>query len=530
MLPKVSKPQGNKLYKVSDYANVAAHYAATGGLVIAGVATSVALGQPMLAVYALGFTGFATVAGVKFGKMMIEKGVIPYAKDDPDAIGLAAIAEELYLKSGLKAENNPIYDFKSAQADAREKAGEEQKRKAKMGGMGGMGMIPNAAALNFDKPIIMITRPLLKLLNTEEEKAVLAHEFAHAAARHTHTGLVQGVGATFAVMTAGFSGFMVALSGGFLPYLASVGAELGVRAAMAFVGRGDMKQHLRNWKTSFTFSRRQIIGEERELKEALRKLNKERNEIKEDLHFVERLIERGLSAKDEETRQANEKVRKANIDDALKTLDALAENSLARGKLQEKLDALRDKAWAEWSEKNGYKKFPAPNLEQIARRKSFGIIGAVGATAAGAALLTAVVGPVYLGYLAASLGIGLGGALLNKHFQQSNELQADKKVIELGADPLALMTALRKLELVHEQSLAAAYDGETLPKKGVLTRIWTDLNASHPATKVRVRKLAALARKNGLADADIKAAAEGPLSVGAEHNIPPALIRMQLAR
>jgi Zn-dependent protease with chaperone function len=482
-MPKLSKPKSNKLYSIRDYLNIGAHYTATGAVTTGGVATTLALGQPMLALIALGFTGVLSTLGIKVGKKMIEKSVSPYTENDPDAVNLKAIAQDLYQKSGLQAANNPIYNFTSEYAEEREKAEESQKRTAEMGGLG---MMPNAMAMNFNKPVIMITRPLLKLLDAEEEKAVLAHEFAHAAARHTHTGLIQGSISSFGATAAGFALFTVALSGGFLPYLASISANLGIRGGAAFIGKGQMKQQLRNWKSALGFIRRPQSDEERKLKN-------ERYEIWK---------------KDYRDKDYKEKMAVVN----------------------KKLSALHDKEWEEWAQKTGYIKFPEPTLKQIGRRKLIGRIGMICATVAGAAILTAAVGPVYLGYMAAAWGVGYGAIFLTRHFQQSNELQADKSVIELGANPLALMTALRKIEAVYQQSLSATYNGETPPKKNLLTRAWENLNASHPTTSTRVKKLAKMAHKQGYAEADIKAAAEGSISIGTEHNIPPALIRMQMTR
>jgi len=95
---------------------------------------------------------------------------------------LQDIIDRLYERSGLNPEEAVVYSFK-------EKAPYHPPRQRTPFLRAAFGEQPfyNAAAHNLGKPYIMISEPLLKLLNDDEEEAVLAHEFLHAAAGHSYT-------------------------------------------------------------------------------------------------------------------------------------------------------------------------------------------------------------------------------------------------------------------------------------------------------------------------------------------------------
>ena len=94
-------------------------------------------------------------------------------------------------------------------------------------GLSSAALVHNAAAFNMGKPIIMISEPLLHLLTDKEEKAVLAHEFAHAAANHHYVTLpteiasrvirtVNLVSVGLTVMVAGVTGVLTSVAGALL--------------------------------------------------------------------------------------------------------------------------------------------------------------------------------------------------------------------------------------------------------------------------------------------------------------------------
>src|SRR5690606_16346800 len=92
-----------------------------------------------------------------------------------------------------------------------------------------MGQTPNAAAMNLGKPVIMISQPLLQLLNNKEEKAVLAHEFAHAAARHQHLRLPLSLVSTATKTAASLTVLGTAIAIGLWPLALSITAGIIAR-------------------------------------------------------------------------------------------------------------------------------------------------------------------------------------------------------------------------------------------------------------------------------------------------------------
>jgi Zn-dependent protease with chaperone function len=169
-----------------------------------------------------------------------------------------------------------------------------------------------------------------------------------------------------------------------------------------------------------------------------------------------------------------------------------------------------------------------PGIKELKQKKFYQRMSKVGALASVGVILTAAMGTAFLVPFAAACAISVASLAINSHFQRSNEEHADARTVELGANPLALITALRKIMAVRDQSIVAVY-GE-LPKKGLLTRIWEDLNLSHPNVPSRAKKLAKLARKNGYSEEAIKAAIDGPITVAPDNNIPPDVIRIMMGR
>ena len=143
--------------------------------------------------------------------------------------------------------------------------------------------------------------------------------------------------------------------------------------------------------------------------------------------------------------------------------------------------------------------------------------------------VAAAFNPVYPIVYAVTKAIGAAAKFVTSAFSRSNEYQADRGAVELGANPLALIGALRKMKAVQEISLKEAF-GDALPKPGKLKAAWKNANATHPTIPRRVARLASIAKKKGYDEAQINAAVNSNIAIGPEHRMAPALIEKMLAR
>ncbi|TAL34882.1 MAG: hypothetical protein EPN97_07835 [Alphaproteobacteria bacterium] len=402
-----------KLYKPRNLASLAGHYGAAGAI----VAGTLFIAQPWAWAVAAVLVGGLSYASIRSQKKFLENNLVEYPKASDISPKLGEIAADLYKKSGLKAEGNPIYDFQPDKDKIKKNKLSVSDRLAKMQGL--VAQTHNAAALQLGKPVIMISKPLLKLLDDNEEKAVLAHEFAHAASRHQHATLPQrlilGVAASAAGLT--LIGAMVSL--GWAPVLCAIGAS--VVSGIAF---------------------RKAIGAER--KELLSK-----------------------------------------EDDDL-------------------------------------------TLPELARKKKL----VTGRKLLGTVTTTAVLGffsPAFLALYGVVKGIGATSKVLSASFSRSIEYQADRGAVTLGADPLALVTGLRKIEIVAKRSKEKAFDGN-LPKAGYLKKIWNSLTVDHPSTSRRIDRLCKMAKKQGVSQDLIEKAAKSPIEIPAENDIPYEVIKSLACR
>jgi heat shock protein HtpX len=188
-----------KLYHGRNLFSVVSHYGAAAGLATAAVM----IAAPWALITGAVLIGGISYVSIKAQKKFLENNleVQPNVSDISPKLG--EIAAELYQKSGLKSEGFPIYDFKSDAEKVKKDKGVISALLAQMQDMAAK--THNAAALQMGKPVIMISKPLLKLLDDKEEKAVLAHEFAHAAARHQYltmpAKLITGVAASAVGLT-----------------------------------------------------------------------------------------------------------------------------------------------------------------------------------------------------------------------------------------------------------------------------------------------------------------------------------------
>lgn len=189
----------NNLYTPRNIFSIATHYGATAAI----AAGSLLVGGPWLMGAAVLITGGISTLVIREQKKYLENNLVQHPDIHEFSPRLGKTADELYAKSGLKAEGNPIYDFRADKDKTAQKPRALDKLFEKLFDV--MAQTHNAAALKLGKPVIMISEPLLKLLNDEEEKAVLAHEFAHAAAHHQHIGMPQKLLAGVAGTTNGLA-------------------------------------------------------------------------------------------------------------------------------------------------------------------------------------------------------------------------------------------------------------------------------------------------------------------------------------
>jgi heat shock protein HtpX len=215
-----------RLYKGRNLFSAVSHYGASAGLASAAFM----IASPWAVAAAVVLVGGINYLAIKAQKRFLENNL--EVQPDTSAISprLGEIADELYAKSGLKAEGNPIYDFKP-DADKVKKSGSIwTELLAKMQDMAAK--THNAAALQMGKPVIMISKPLLKLLDDNEEKAVLAHEFAHAAARHQYLTMPASITNGIASSAVALTLFGALFTLGWTPVILSTLA--GVAAAVVY--------------------------------------------------------------------------------------------------------------------------------------------------------------------------------------------------------------------------------------------------------------------------------------------------------
>ena len=399
-----------KFYRLRNILSVGTHYTATAG-VVTGAAM---LGQPWIFATSIILTGGLSYYIGKKVNAFASSSLTQHPDVHEFSPRLGEMVKDLYQKAGLKSDSFEIYDFK---ADKKETIKSETNSKTSLFNdtlrklFNTMSNTHNAAAMHAGKPIIMISEPLLKLLDDKEEKAVLAHEFTHAAARHSYLGLPTRLAATAATLTAG-AAYLIAAVEFPAPLLTALGAGIATRFII--------------------------------------------KKIHPDSHLLD-----------------------------------LPEKELTLS-----------------------------NLVKIKKRKN--IINVTGQTVV-AAVLT-YFSPAILGVYAAFKGIKLAGKIITGTFSRSMEYQADRGVVDLGADPLALVTALRKMTVVMEKSKNEAFGGN-VPKAGVLTRSLNKIIASHPTMARRIDRLAAMAKKQGADDDSINKAVSGPISVSNDNNIPYHVIK-----
>lgn len=160
-----------------------------------------------------------------------------------------------------------------------------------------------------------------------------------------------------------------------------------------------------------------------------------------------------------------------------------------------------------------------PNMRELYKIKRL-----KGFTKTASSLVTAGIcqcfNPLYLPVYGAAKGLNLAAEFLDKSFSRNKEYQADRGAVVLGASPLALITALRKMTIVQKRSIEKAWLPDEMPEPGMLARFWKNSFSTHPAVERRINRLVSIAKQSGFSEAAIERAVHGPLLVPDTVEIP----------
>jgi len=400
-------------YTLRNVASLAVHYGLTGAVAVG----SVMLGQPWVAGIVLALEGTGHIIGAVQGRKSADmiQDVLASHENSLHSPRLKEMVNQLYAKTGYTAETCPVYDFRLDENKAKDK---DRKIVDKIGDMlKSMGRTHNAAAIVVGKPSVMVSEPLLKLLDDKEEYAVLAHEFAHLKSRH---GLVQ---MPLKALT-GFANTLNFVTNVVTAFAAGAGAVITSIAS--------------NLATSI----------------AVQRMHKDFNVVR------------------------------------------VSDGSLT--------------------------------IPDLYKKKQVQALGAVSGKIAGVSVL-GYLNPAYLAVYAAVKAMGIATTVLSATMSRSAEYQADRGAVVLGADPLALITGLRKVAAVNENSVAAVMESR-LPKKTFLTKQWQKATSTHPTLENRVKRLAKLAQKQGADQETIRQATQAPVRVDSSNNLEPDVIKEMMRR
>jgi heat shock protein HtpX len=332
---------------------------------------------------------------------------------------LKKMVKELYNKTGLESDTYPVYGFKTRDPDPEKEEGCLTKAFSEVFNM--MADTPNAAAAYETKPIIMISEVALRILDNNEEYAVLAHEFAHIGANHNFVGKMHRL-------------------------IGSV-----ARSSNAFLRASEMVAA--GWKgilSSFTF-----------------------------------VLSTGTYFK----------------------------------KLHPNSDLLQDD-------------YKIDTVGEFQLKKNMKLnqsyLNTIGVTFA----LTAF-NPKYLGVYLATKALNESTILVEKRLSRSKEYQADAGAIKLGANPLALITALRKITKLYERSMINEYgfNPSTVQTGDPLTNGYKKLKRTHPTLKKRFNAIAKIAKRKGYSASEIDHTINGRISI--PHyvdDISPKVLEMMMKR
>ncbi|MEM6812356.1 MAG: M48 family metalloprotease [Pseudomonadota bacterium] len=172
-------------FKLQNFNSVAGFFSHYSGLALLGSA-ALAIAQPWTLIVSGAFTTGLMAWSLKSNKDVLENGLLKHPRAHKFSPNLQRIVDRLFERSGLGEHEAVVYDFQT-KVEPDKKEGLLHKLIKRT--LDNVASVPNAAAFNMGKPVIIISEPLLELLDDDEEEAVLAHEFAHAAAKHQHVAL-----------------------------------------------------------------------------------------------------------------------------------------------------------------------------------------------------------------------------------------------------------------------------------------------------------------------------------------------------
>jgi len=343
------------------------------------------------------FVGAWAMWGLRQRKRIFTSSLSVHPDVSDISPNLGRIMADLYARAGVNPADYPLYDFRTGEGAAKTATP-----------FADMAEMPSAAVLDLGRSVLAVSAPLLALMDDEEERAVLAHEFVHLTEGHLYWRYIHNL---FTAVTM-WSCSLIQLSWFFSASSAAVVTAMSTGAGMWFLLR------------SFGADARVL---------------QDKPAVPDDLY----------------------RQRKRRADG------------------------------------------------RIMSRAFF----------TGAVVMT-IFNPPYLAIYVFTFCMRWVTAVITRGVSRVNEYRADAGIVALGASPLSLMTALRKLRILEERALGAS----ALPQRSWRWR----LLGTHPNLKQRLRNLSAVARRLGVPEADIRIAATGPLHVGEEHRYPLWLVqRMQ---
>jgi heat shock protein HtpX len=319
---------------------------------------------------------------------------------------LGEIAARLYQASGLSAQDHPIYDVRARPYEGKNvflKYGLKWWNYAGWSAFGAGDY--NAYATNAGKPVIMISEPLLKLLDDDEEEAILAHEFGHVVANDCRYGFFQITAARCAIA-------MNVLTGAW---------------ALAMTGPRGVFSGIAIFMASFLAYRYLYLT-------GLRLMGRP---------FV----------------------------------------------------------------------FRGSRLGNEVRLVRILIAGALTIYGIASCLLLGGFFHAYGAYISAALGLSVAAALFTAAYSQNREYRADQNALALGAAPVALITALRKIRTARHKIFTSAESHE----KSIFTKAFS----THPPFGLRLERIAAAARQRGVSKELVTKAMTMPVDLPPNPAPPP---------
>lgn len=398
-----------RIYKLRNWAALATNYAVTAGL----TALSITMGGPWT--FSIGAVAAAGTFGILYKYRNLSETMLKEHKQSYEySPALNDIMSDLSHRAGFKPGEVKLYDFDIDHNKAKDR--KEKETFYKIGEVfDKLKRTPNAAAMGFGKPALMISKKLLELLDDDEEKAVLAHEFAHLKAKHSWAKVPASIVTTFAKV----SNSMASLASMF-----SIGV---INAISTFIGG--------HYGTK-------IFG---------------------------RLVDRkGLLTTDDYDLTERGEFNKAQMKNQLKTLTTCA-------------------------------------------------------VVAGVAVQSPAAGTIIVAAHSISMAFKVASGLLSR----SNEYQADRVAVELGGNPISLITSLQKLEALKEKSLEKMFKGN-VPKRSSLSKMWKTLTSTHPTTENRIKRLANIAIGKGFDKAYVEHIVKSKPDVSRAPEIPYDIIKAAL--